>query len=324
MKKRWLSLFIFCVIGLFCLNTNVSAQISSQVKSGKTTYYVNWESSNKIYQKKSGKSKLIKKLKSNESVECLIAVYKNQLYFTVTTANSDGWTENVKLMKYDSKKKKTTTIKSVKADSSYTLYDNGCIYIYYRYSPNSKSLYVYKCKDKKYSKLLTFKDSKNVSERELLGIYGGNIYAATSKYDEKNGTESVELTRIGIKNKKVSTLKKWDGIFTFQYYKGSIAISHAYEDLHYLGQALSIYDCKGKKYRMVSKNATYPTIIDNKWYCVSQDKKSDQAYIMRCDLSGKNKKKLKTLPKNFCYVEKLTKNKLVYGDLDEKIHTIKY
>lgn len=320
MKKKWLSLFIFCVMCLLCFNVKASAQSRSQLVNGKTTYYIPENDYHKVCKKVSGKSKTMIKLSSKESAFDLICVYKNDLYFAV-----DGYTANggdyVRIVKYGLKTKKMTTVKKVKSDYARIEYAKGVIYINFNSEKLRKTIYTYNCKTKKYAKFKSVKDEID----NLLGIYDNYLYYYTVVIESKDGAdyEHTYIKKCGIKNKKISTVKKFDGIVSPCYNNGSIGICHGYLETCYLGQKFSIYNCKNKSYKVIEKNATQPEIIDGKWYYVNRDSKGNM-YVMRCDANGKNKKKLKKLPSNFMYYHKITKHSIFYADYEESSHTIKY
>ncbi len=318
-------MFLFCVMFLFCFNGKVSAQSRKQLTNGKTTYYVKEGDSNKIYQKVSGKSKTLIKVGSKEFVFDLICVYKNSLYFAVDGHPAKGgWSSDddyVKIVKYDLKTKKTTTIKKVKSRYACIEYANGIIYIKFDSSKLSKTIYTYNCKTKKFAKFKSVKDDFD----NFLGICGNNLYYYVVTFESKDDDE-IEYTYIkkcGIKDKKIATVKKIDGIVECHYYKGMIGICHGYMETTFLGQKFSLYNCKNKSYKVIAKNATAPEIVDGKWYYVTEDSNGN-IYLMKCNPDGKNKKKVKKLPSNFMYYEKITKNSITYADHDEKSHKLKF
>lgn len=316
MKKKWLGMFIFCVMSLFCINAKVSAETTSSVKAGKTTYYVSSNSLNKIYKKTSGKDKVVVKKGSDDTIT-LICAYKNYLYFIM---DSYGDNYSTSLMKYGIKTKKTTVIKKVnKADAS-TLYSKGIIYIHFSGEKYYNAIYSYNCKTNKYKKFV--KIDKNIMSNPLLGIYDNYIYFYND-YCTKDGKEYSKLMKCGIKNKKVSTVKKFNQLIGYWHYKGYIVVNYGWSDSVFISDGFSIYNCKKKSLYRVSKNSTCPFIADGKWYFVEEVSKG-KYYVMKCDLNGKNKKKVKEIPSDFDRIDNITKKAAYYYGNDDKLHKVTF
>lgn len=318
MKKRWVNMFILFALCLFCFNAKASAQECLEVKSGKTTYYVKEGYPEQIYKKVSGKSKVLIKMKTNESVKDLVCVYKDYLYYTKGSWDSEG--SYASLVKYGIKTKKTTVIKKVKSDDSSTVYADGSIYIHYTDDKYSNIIYSYNCKTKKYKQFV--KTDKITDSDPLLGVYGNYIYFYR-RYTAKDGKDYSLLKKCAIKNKKVTTIKKYKQIIDFRYYKGFIAINYGWSDSIFISDGFAIYNCKKNTFKRVTKHSTAPYKVDGKWYYVEEVSKG-KIYIMKCDLEGKNPKKVKKISSKFDRVEKMGKDKMYYYDTNDKLHKVTY
>lgn len=186
--------------------------------------------------------------------------------------------KNVLQRKKTGTSKYTTILKNVYGKCIAT---SSKIY-YITYSGNYSILYQCNMNGKSKKKI-----AKSKMSFELGAIYNNKFYVSTG--GEEAGYTTYTISKSGKIKKEKSQLRIYRG-GSNQYMVGSIA-----EPTDVSASSLCIYNAKTKK-KIKLGDGKAPRIINKKVYYASFNNSTNRYIIKSCDLNGKNKKTITTLP----------------------------